>query len=141
MQNRSLPNVEIRREMERTLILGALVAWTWPVLAADLPTNPAVTQVTIATTICVSGWTKTVRPSAWETARIKIKLIRELELPEELLTDFELDHRIPLALGGIPYGPEGGRLPAAGYALKARDPVRAFEHLPNCLPLGLAECF
>jgi hypothetical protein len=73
MQNRSLRNVEIRREMERTLILAALVAWTWPVLAADLPTNPAVTQVTIATTICVSGWTKTVRPSAWETARIKIK--------------------------------------------------------------------
>ena len=31
MQNRSLPNVEIRREMERTLILAALVAWTWPV--------------------------------------------------------------------------------------------------------------
>ena len=105
MQNRSLPNVEVRREMERTLILAALVAWTRPVLAADLPTNPAVTQETIATTICVSGWTKTVRPSAWETARIKIKLIRELELPEELLTDFELDHRMPLALGGAPSDP------------------------------------
>jgi hypothetical protein len=38
MQNRrSLRNVEFRREMERTLILAALVTWTWPVLAADLP--------------------------------------------------------------------------------------------------------
>ena len=105
MQNRSLPNVEIRREMARTLILAALVAWTLPVIAADLPTNPAVTQETLATTICAPGWTKTVRPSAWETGRIKIKLIRELELPEELLTDFELDHRIPLALGGAPEDP------------------------------------
>ena len=105
---------KIRREMERTLILAALVAWTWPVLAADLPTNPAVTQATIATTICVSGWTKTVRPSAWETARIKIKLIRELELPEELLTDFELDHRIPARARRRAIGPKKLRASAVG---------------------------
>jgi hypothetical protein len=70
--------------------------------AQDLPINPAVTQATIDQTICVPGWTKTVRPSARYAARIKIKLIRELELPKELLTDFELDLRIPLALGGAP---------------------------------------
>jgi hypothetical protein len=73
-----------------------------PALAGDLPINPSVTQETIATTICMSGWSKTVRPSTRYTARIKIKLIRELEIPEELLVDFELDHRIPLALGGAP---------------------------------------
>jgi hypothetical protein len=73
--------------------------------AQDLPINPVVTQATIDQTICVPGWTKTVRPSARYTARIKIKLIRELELPKELLTDFELDHRIPLALGGAPSAP------------------------------------
>ena len=73
--------------------------------AQDLPINPAVTRATIDQTICVPGWTKTVRPSARYTARIKIKLIRELELPKELLTDFELDHRIPLALGGAPSVP------------------------------------
>jgi hypothetical protein len=73
--------------------------------AQDLPINPAVTQATIDQTICVPGWTKTVRPSARYAARIKIKLIRELELPKELLTDFELDHRIPLALGGAPSDP------------------------------------
>ena len=53
----------------------------------------------------VPGWTKTIRPSARYTARIKIKLIRELELDEALLVDFELDHRIPLALGGAPSDP------------------------------------
>ncbi len=71
-------------------------------LSADLPVNPSVTQATIASTICLPGWTKTVRPSPRYTAAVKIKLIRELEIPEELLVDFELDHRIPLALGGAP---------------------------------------
>jgi hypothetical protein len=79
-----------------------LLAFSAPAFADDLPLNPVVTQESIATTICVPGWTKTVRPSARYTARIKIKLIRELEIPEELLVDFELDHRIPLALGGAP---------------------------------------
>ncbi len=73
-----------------------------PAFADDLPINPVVTQETIVTTICVAGWSKTVRPNARYTAAIKIKLIRELEIPEELLVDFELDHRIPLALGGAP---------------------------------------
>jgi len=102
--NRS-PQAESRHEMKRALPLVALLASTWPAMSSDLPLNPAVTQETIATTICVPGWTKAVRPSARYTARIKIKLIRELEIPEELLVDFELDHRIPLALGGAPSEP------------------------------------
>jgi hypothetical protein len=84
------------------VILAALLAFAAPAFADDLPLNPAVTQEMIATTICAPGWTKTVRPSARYTAAIKIKLIRELEIPEELLVDFELDHRVPLALGGAP---------------------------------------
>jgi hypothetical protein len=94
-----------RREMKQALSLVALLASTWPATGSDLPLNPAVTQETIATTICVAGWTKTVRPSARYTARVKIKLIRELEISEEPLVDFELDHRIPLALGGAPSDP------------------------------------
>ncbi len=86
--------------MKRALPLVALLASTWPTMSSDLPLNPAVTQETIATKICIPGWTKTVRPSARYSAAVKIKLIRELEIPEELLVDFELDHRIPLALGG-----------------------------------------
>jgi len=91
--------------MKQALPLVALLASTWPATGSDLPINPAVTQETIATTICVPGWTKTVRPWARYTAGIKINLIRELEIPEELLVDFELDHRIPLALGGAPSEP------------------------------------
>ena len=40
-----------------------LLAFSAPAFADDLPLNPAVTQETIATTICFPGWTKTVRPS------------------------------------------------------------------------------
>ena len=85
-----------------TVAAIAIAAFAAPAFADDLPLNPAVTQETIGQTICSPGWTKTVRPSPRYTNRIKIKLIRDLEIPEELLVDFELDHRIPLALGGAP---------------------------------------
>jgi hypothetical protein len=84
---------------------ATIAALAAPAFADDMPLNPAVTQATIEATICSPGWTKTVRPSPRYTSRIKIKLIRELEIPEELLVDFELDHRIPLALGGAPSEP------------------------------------
>ena len=91
--------------MKTTHLLVLLLVLPTRASAQDLPINPAVTQATIDQTICVPGWTKTVRPSARYAARIKIELIRELELPKELLTDFELDHKIPLALGGAPSVP------------------------------------
>ena len=66
--NRS-PQAETRHEMKRALPLVALLASTWPAMSSDLQINAAVTQETIATTICAPGWTKTVRPSARYTAR------------------------------------------------------------------------
>lgn len=75
-----------------------------------LPLNPAVTQWTIGETICVPRWTKTVRPPVSLTNRLKIELIRREGLPEELLVDFELDHRIPLCLGGAPADPKNFQL-------------------------------
>ena len=82
------------------LIIATLVAL--PSLADDLPLNPAVTQQTIGETVCVRGWTRTVRPRVSYTNRIKRELIRREGLPEELLVDFELDHKMPLCLGGAP---------------------------------------
>jgi len=38
-------------------------------------TNPAVTQATISTTICTSGWTATIRPSTTITNKIKKEAI------------------------------------------------------------------
>jgi hypothetical protein len=85
--------------------VAALVAMCAPAFAEDLPINPAVTQETIGGTICVPGWTKAQRPSGRYTGRLKVDLIRREGLPEELLVDFQLDHKIPLALGGAPSDP------------------------------------
>ena len=92
--------------MRLAIFVATLIGLPVIAFADDLPFNPAVTQETIGNTICVFGWTKTVRPPVSFTNRVKIKLIRELELPEELLADFVLDHRIPLALGGAPSDPK-----------------------------------
>ena len=77
----------------------------WKALAialalSDMPLNPAVTQDTIRDTICVMGWTKTVRPPVWYTNAIKKRLFDEYGLPRSLMADFQLDHIIPLGLGG-----------------------------------------
>lgn len=94
------PEAELRR-----VALSASLALASSALADELPLNPAVTQETIGDTICVPGWTKTQRPSGRYTGRLKVELIRREGLPEELLVDFQLDHRIPLALGGAPSDP------------------------------------
>jgi hypothetical protein len=76
---------------------------------ADLPnvpgaTNPGVTQDNIQTTICKSGWTKTIRPPASKTNKIKKALMERYHLPGTL-SDYELDHLISLEIGGNPIDP------------------------------------
>ena len=61
-----------------------------------------VTQATIATTICTPGWTATVRPSTSFTQGVKQKFLREAGLDSARGADYELDHFLPLALGGHP---------------------------------------
>lgn len=64
--------------------------------------NPDVHQDTINKTICVPGYTASVRPSTTYTNGVKLKVLREHGLPASAAKDYELDHRIPLALGGHP---------------------------------------
>ena len=66
--------------------------------------NPAVTQATIASTICVRGWTKTVRPPQSYTGSLKLRQMRlygETGSP----SDYQEDHLISLELGGNPTDP------------------------------------
>lgn len=65
--------------------------------------NPQVTQETMETTICAPGWSRRVRPPTGYTRQVKLELIRAFELSVEQTADFELDHRIPISLGGAPY--------------------------------------
>jgi hypothetical protein len=67
-----------------------------------IPLNPDVTEVTVRQTICVPGYTKAVRPSSSYTNGVKAKLLREAGLDGSLMPDYELDHIVPLELGGHP---------------------------------------
>lgn len=82
--------------------------------------NPDVRADTVHSTICIPGYTATVRPSTSFTNGVKVKLMREAGLPSADAGAYELDHRVPLALGGHPRalanfqlqpwdGPEGAK--------------------------------
>lgn len=67
--------------------------------------NRRVRQKTIRTTICVRGWTKTIRPPVGYTNALKLKQMAqygETGSPSA----YEEDHLIPLGLGGAPRSPK-----------------------------------
>jgi len=64
--------------------------------------NPAVTQATIDSTICVSGWTATIRPSESFTDALKVKQIGQYGYSDTKTSSYEEDHLISLELGGAP---------------------------------------
>jgi len=66
--------------------------------------NSAVTQATIGKTICVRGWTQTIRPPTSYTNELKARHLREYGL-SGTLADFQEDHLISLELGGHPTDP------------------------------------
>lgn len=98
-------------------VVVAFLAISVPAAASDLPLNPEVTQTTVGGTICAYGWTRTVRPPRSVTGGIKRAMLAAAGLPPEDVRLYELDHRIPLALGGAPEDPRNLELqpwPEAG---------------------------
>jgi hypothetical protein len=76
-----------------------------PLLALAQPAsalNPDVRPDTINETICVVGYTKTVRPSTLYTNAIKKRQMLTLGIAWENAKDYQLDHTIALSLGGHP---------------------------------------
>lgn len=63
--------------------------------------NPRVTPSTVARTICVSGYTKGVRPPTSYTTPLKRKLMVVYGATGPM-NAYELDHEIPLEGGGAP---------------------------------------
>jgi hypothetical protein len=63
--------------------------------------NPDVTQDNIKNTICVPGYTKTVRPPVSYTTPLKIKLMKSYGFTDSR-SNYEFDHLIPLEVGGHP---------------------------------------
>src|SRR5215471_19094461 len=67
--------------------------------------NPNVTQSTIGSTICMSGWTATVRPPTSYTNALKVQGIADYGYSDTNVSDYEEDHLVPLELGGAPRDP------------------------------------
>jgi hypothetical protein len=109
--------------------------------------NPAVTQQNIGGTICLPGWTRTVRPPASVTSALKRRQLGAwVAYSGGPMGDFEEDHLIPLSLGGSPADqrnlwPEP-RQPADGWGADRKDELERVLHRLVCagrLPLPLAQ--
>lgn len=91
--------------------------------------NPAVIQQTIRSTICVRGWTRTVRPPGQYTSALKRQQMRQFGYADRRMSDYEEDHLIPLALGGAPYDPRNlwpePRVSADGWSADLKDELEA----------------
>jgi len=70
--------------------------------------NPAVTQSNIHSTVCVVGWTATVRPPVTYTNELKSSQLHSgYNLNSDLsMKDYEEDHDVPLEVGGNPSDPK-----------------------------------
>ena len=64
--------------------------------------NPAATQDNLASTVCKSGWAKSVRPPAAYTSALKIVQILEYGYADRNPSHYQEDHLVPLELGGAP---------------------------------------
>ena len=100
--------------MKRLSVAILLLLFTATAFSVPLPnrtrtpgaTNPDVTQENIHETICVSGWTKTIRPPSSYTSNLKKQQIKEYRYKEKRLAEYEEDHLISLQLGGNPTDPK-----------------------------------
>ncbi|MGC0417227.1 hypothetical protein [Embleya sp. AB8] len=67
--------------------------------------NSDVTQDTIQDTICVPGYSSSIRPPTSYTNALKVKQIAEYGYDDTDTADYEEDHLINLSLGGNPRSP------------------------------------
>lgn len=95
-------------------------------------TNPNVNQNNIKTTICVAGWTATVRPPSSIMAKQKQQEADKLQIKD--ITSGEWDHLISLELGGHPNSPDNlwfqPYLPKPG--AREKDVVESYLHRQVC---------
>lgn len=108
--------------------------------------NPNVTQADIGQTICVAGWTATVRPDSSVTDALKVQqLASGYAYNGDMSTaDYEEDHLISLELGGSPASPLNlWPEPYAGVGgARVKDKIENELHTLVCsgaLPLATAQ--
>ena len=108
--------------------------------------NPAVTQDNIRQTICVRGYTKSIRPPEQYTERLKRRGVRQYRYIDLRLRDYEEDHLISLELGGSPTSPRNlwpqPHHVIGGWGSYAKDRLEDRLHILVCrrgLPLEEAQ--
>jgi hypothetical protein len=98
--------------------------------------NPAVTQDTIDSTICVPGYTKTIRPPVSYTNPLKVRQIAEYGYSDTNTADYEEDHLIALEDGGDPRSPQNlwpePRYAVNGETAADKDSVENQIHTAIC---------
>lgn len=92
--------------------------------------NPDVTQKNIHQTICVTGFTKTVRPNVSYTNRLKKEQMQAYGFTDSV-KDHEEDHLISLELGGSPDDPRN-LWPEPDSSPNDKDKVENFLHAAVC---------
>lgn len=85
-------------------------------------TNPDVTPANIHSTICRSGYTRTIRPPVRYTNALKREQIREYGYTDTNSRHYEEDHFLPLSLGGAPRDPRN-LWPEPGTSPNPKDQV------------------
>ena len=108
--------------------------------------NTSVTQANIATTVCKSGWTATIRPTVTYTNKLKATQLKTtyasyVKIWGPKPSAYEEDHLISLQLGGNPLDPKNlWPEPYAGVGARKKDVVEtALKRLVCAGTLKLAD--
>ena len=92
--------------------------------------SPLVTQANLAQTICVSGYTKTIRPPVSYTNKLKSQQMQQYGFTDSMHLHEE-DHLISLELGGYPSDPNN-LWPEPGQSPNPKDKVENALHSAVC---------
>jgi hypothetical protein len=93
--------------------------------------DPKVTQSNINQTICLKGYTKTIRPPTSYTNQLKIQQITAYGYTDINLGDYEEDHLISLELGGASADPKN-LWPEPGASPNPKDKTENLCHRKVC---------
>jgi hypothetical protein len=80
---------------------GARASGAIPDSATPGAIDPAVTEANIHQTICVPGYSRTVRPPSYYTSKLKHRQLAAEGIFGRM-REFEEDHLIPISIGGNP---------------------------------------
>ena len=102
------------KNTERLIYTLGLILASHLAFAGDLPDsrltsgylNPDVTQENIHSTVCVRGYSKSIRPPSYYTNKLKKRQLMEYGYADANPQHYEEDHLIPLSIGGSPDHPQ-----------------------------------